>query len=112
MKIGSNVAAALLGATVGAVPLVAAAAETPKNGGILTYVIPADAPPSFDAHRETTAPPSTGGTFCCPSEVDPNNPSSTTDFVRIRNEDAAADRRRQVTPSRSQGRWRGMTARR
>ena len=28
--------------------------ETPKRGGILTYMIPADAPPSFDAHRETT----------------------------------------------------------
>jgi peptide/nickel transport system substrate-binding protein len=32
----------------------AAAAETPKRGGILTYVIPADAPPSFDGHREET----------------------------------------------------------
>src|SRR3979490_1075245 len=29
-------------------------AETPKRGGTLTYMIPADAPPSFDAHRETT----------------------------------------------------------
>ena len=28
--------------------------ETPKHGGILTYMIPADAPPSFDGHRETT----------------------------------------------------------
>jgi len=25
-----------------------AAAETPKRGGTLTYMIPADAPPSFD----------------------------------------------------------------
>ena len=31
-----------------------AADENPKYGGILTYVIPADAPPSFDGHRETT----------------------------------------------------------
>jgi peptide/nickel transport system substrate-binding protein len=31
-----------------------AAAETPKRGGILTYMIPADAPPSFDGHREST----------------------------------------------------------
>jgi peptide/nickel transport system substrate-binding protein len=38
----------------GAVVLPAAADETPKPGGILTYMIPADAPPSFDAHRETT----------------------------------------------------------
>jgi peptide/nickel transport system substrate-binding protein len=29
----------------------AAAAETPKRGGTLTYMIAADAPPSFDAHR-------------------------------------------------------------
>ena len=28
--------------------------ETPKRGGILTYMIPADAPPSLDAHREET----------------------------------------------------------
>src|SRR5271168_3549862 len=32
----------------------AAADETPKRGGTLTYMIPADAPPSFDAHREET----------------------------------------------------------
>jgi peptide/nickel transport system substrate-binding protein len=32
----------------------AASEEAPKLGGTLTYVIPADAPPSFDAHRETT----------------------------------------------------------
>jgi hypothetical protein len=29
-------------------------AETPKSGGILIYMIPADAPPSLDGHRETT----------------------------------------------------------
>src|SRR3982751_4791658 len=34
--------------------LPATAGETPKSGGPLPYVIPADAPPSFDAHRETT----------------------------------------------------------
>ena len=32
----------------------AAAGEEPKYGGTLTYMIPADAPPSFDAHREGT----------------------------------------------------------
>jgi len=32
----------------------AAADEEPKYGGTLTYMIPADAPPSFDAHREET----------------------------------------------------------
>ena len=32
----------------------AAADETPKRGGTLVYMIPADAPPSFDAQREET----------------------------------------------------------
>jgi peptide/nickel transport system substrate-binding protein len=32
----------------------AVAEETPKHGGILTYMIPADGPPSFDAQREET----------------------------------------------------------
>src|SRR6186713_534307 len=32
----------------------AMAAETPKRGGTLTFVIPADSPPSFDGHREET----------------------------------------------------------
>jgi peptide/nickel transport system substrate-binding protein len=30
------------------------AAETPKRGGVLTFLIPADAPPSFDGHRENS----------------------------------------------------------
>jgi peptide/nickel transport system substrate-binding protein len=30
-----------------------AAAQTPKSGGILKFVVP-DEPPSFDGHRETT----------------------------------------------------------
>ena len=43
---------AILGvALVAAVP--AMADEVPKYGGILTYMIPADAP-SFDAHRKGT----------------------------------------------------------
>ena len=40
-----------LAAAIAAAP---AAAQTPKRGGTLTYMIPADAPPSFDGHRETT----------------------------------------------------------
>src|SRR5690348_7089560 len=61
----------------------AVAAETPKRGGTLTYMIPADAPPSFDGHRE--------GTFATVHAVapfysvlvraNPQNPASTTDFV-------------------------------
>ena len=39
-------------AVPGAAPT--AADETPKRGGTLTYMIPADAPPSLDGHRETT----------------------------------------------------------
>src|ERR1700677_348689 len=34
--------------------LPAAADETPKRGGTLIYMIPADAPPSLDAQREET----------------------------------------------------------
>ncbi|HEX9534176.1 MAG TPA: hypothetical protein VF924_01775, partial [Stellaceae bacterium] len=32
----------------------AMADEAPKYGGTLTYMIPADSTPSFDAHREET----------------------------------------------------------
>jgi peptide/nickel transport system substrate-binding protein len=45
--------------------------ETPKHGGILTYMIPADAPPSFDAHRETT---------CVLIRLNPMDPSDSTHF--------------------------------
>jgi peptide/nickel transport system substrate-binding protein len=61
----------------------ASAAEIPKRGGTLTYMIPADAPPSFDGHRE--------GTFATIHAVapfysvliraNPENPASTTEFV-------------------------------
>jgi peptide/nickel transport system substrate-binding protein len=57
-------------------------AQTPKRGGTLNYVVPAE-PPGYDGHRE--------GTFAMLQplrpyysvliRVDPNNPSSTTDFV-------------------------------
>lgn len=58
-------------------------AETPKHGGTLTYMIPADAPPSLDAHREATyalihaiAP-----FYSVLMRVDPDKPSDTTRFV-------------------------------
>jgi peptide/nickel transport system substrate-binding protein len=59
------------------------AAETPKHGGTLTYLIPADAPPSFDGHRETTyVTAHTGAPFYSVLiRINPDNPSSTTDFV-------------------------------
>jgi len=57
--------------------------DTPKRGGMLTYMIPADAPPSFDGHRE--------GTFATIHAVapfysvliraNPENPALTTEFV-------------------------------
>lgn len=61
----------------------AAAEEMPKRGGTLTYLIPADAPPSLDAHRETTfATVQTAAPFYSVLiRVNPENPSSTTDFV-------------------------------
>src|SRR5271165_4900587 len=75
--------AALLGAVlVAGSALPSAAAATPKHGGILTYMFPADAPPSFDAHRETTyalvhtiAP-----FYSVLIRLDPSNPSDTTHF--------------------------------
>jgi len=61
----------------------AAADEEPKYGGTLTYMIPADAPPSFDAHREGTFATvhSAAPFYSVLIRVDPNNPFSTTDFV-------------------------------
>src|SRR6266853_1820177 len=52
MKLKVAAVATMLGAAILASP--AAAEEEPKRGGTLTYMIPADAPPSFDAHREET----------------------------------------------------------
>jgi peptide/nickel transport system substrate-binding protein len=61
----------------------ASADETPKRGGILTFMIPADSPPSFDAHRETTyATVHTAAPFYSTLiRVNPMNPGSTTDIV-------------------------------
>src|SRR5712691_5175408 len=63
--------------------LPASAEETPKHGGTLTYVIPADAPPSFDAHRETTfaTVQSAAPFYSLLIRVNPMNPGSPTDFV-------------------------------
>src|SRR5262245_52043952 len=60
-----------------------AAAETPKRGGTLTYMIPADAPPSLDGHRETTFATAHAAApfYSVLIRVNPDNPSSTTDFV-------------------------------
>jgi peptide/nickel transport system substrate-binding protein len=57
--------------------------ESPKYGGTLTYMIPADAPPSFDAHRESTYATvhSAAPFYSVLIRVDPLNPSDTSHFV-------------------------------
>src|ERR671938_2160035 len=59
------------------------AADTPKRGGTLTYLIPADAPPSFDGHRESTFATVHAGApfYSLLVRINPDNPASTTDFV-------------------------------
>src|SRR3954463_10041877 len=63
--------------------LPAMAAETPKRGGTLTFMIPADAPPSFDGHRENTFATihAVAPFYSVLIRVNPDNPASTTDFV-------------------------------
>ena len=82
MEIGSGLLRASLAAVL-ALAAPAAAAETPKYGGTLTYMIPADSPPSFDGHREATYATvhSAAPYYSVLIRVDPNNPGSATDFV-------------------------------
>ena len=79
----SGLAAAAVGAVLCLATMAAPAAEAPKHGGILTFMIPADAPPSFDGHRETTFATvhSAAPFYSVLIRVDPKDPSSTTDFV-------------------------------
>lgn len=57
--------------------------EAPKRGGTLTYMIPADAPPSLDGHREGTYATlhAVAPFYSVLIRINPENPSSTTDFV-------------------------------
>ena len=73
----------LAGALSLCITLPSLAGDTPKRGGILTYLIPADAPPSFDGHREGTYATvhMTAPFYSVLVRVNPENPSSTTDFV-------------------------------
>src|SRR5271156_7053339 len=82
MAVKSMVLVAGLGAAV-ALAGPAGAAETPKRGGSFTYMIPADAPPSLDGHRETTYATlhAVAPFYSVLIRVNPENPSSTTDFV-------------------------------
>src|SRR5438876_4448669 len=61
----------------------AAGGEAPKRGGTLTFMIPADAPPSFDGHQEGTFAMlhATAPFYSTLIRINPENPSSTTDFV-------------------------------
>src|SRR5712691_8010460 len=61
----------------------AAAGEEPKYGGTLTYMIPADAPPSFDAHREATYATvhSAAPFYSVLVRVNPLDPGAANDFV-------------------------------
>ena len=81
MTVNSAIFAVVLGA-VGLV-LPAFADEEPKRGGSLTYMIPADAPPSFDGHRESTFATvhSAAPFYSVLIRINPEEPSSTTDFV-------------------------------
>ena len=61
----------------------AMAEQTPKYGGILTYMIPADSPPSFDAQREETYATihSAAPFYSTLIRINPMNPGSATDLV-------------------------------
>src|SRR5579862_3150591 len=76
-------AAAALALILAGTPMPAPAGEGPKPGGTLTYLIPADGPPTFDGHRETTYATmhSVAPFYSVLIRINPQNPSSTTDFV-------------------------------
>jgi peptide/nickel transport system substrate-binding protein len=76
----SAITAVILGAVLASPAL---ADETPKRGGTLTYMIPADAPPSLDGHRETTYATvhAAAPFYSVLIRIDPMNPSSPDDFV-------------------------------
>jgi peptide/nickel transport system substrate-binding protein len=83
MKTQQVLIAAGLCLALAAPALPARADDTPKRGGTLTYMIPADAPPSFDGHREETYATvhSVAPFYSVLLRIDPDNPSSTTNFV-------------------------------
>jgi peptide/nickel transport system substrate-binding protein len=70
-------------AAVLAATMPARAEETPKYGGTLTYMIPADSSPSFDGHREQTFATihSAAPFYSVLIRINPDDPASTTDIV-------------------------------
>ena len=71
---------AMIGLVLAIMP---AGAEAPRRGGTLTYMIPADAPPSLDGHHEGTFAMlhATAPFYSVLIRINPQNPLSTTDFV-------------------------------
>jgi peptide/nickel transport system substrate-binding protein len=59
------------------------AVDAPKQGGILTFMIPADSPPSFDGHREATFATihAVAPFYSVLIRANPENPANTTEFV-------------------------------
>jgi peptide/nickel transport system substrate-binding protein len=81
-----NIRSGLVAVAVAAVMASTAMAgeeEAPKHGGTLTYLIPADAPPSFDAHQEETYATihSAAPFYSLLVRINPQDPSSSTDIV-------------------------------
>jgi peptide/nickel transport system substrate-binding protein len=81
--LGTTLTSVIGAAAALSVTIAQAEAPKPKKGGILTYMIPADAGPSLDGHRETTyaVVHATAPFYSVLIRVNPDNPSSTTDFV-------------------------------
>jgi len=67
----------------GLAPLPALADDVPKHGGTLVYMIPADAPPSFDGHSENTFATihAVAPFYSVLIRANPDDPAVTTDFV-------------------------------
>src|ERR1700722_161560 len=63
--------------------LPALADDMPKRGGTLTFMIPADSPPSFDGHRENTFATihAVAPFYSVLIRANPENPADTTEFV-------------------------------
>jgi peptide/nickel transport system substrate-binding protein len=82
MKLWPLLPAVGLVAVLAAVPATAQE-EGAKYGGTLTYMIPADAPPSFDGHREQTFATihSAAPFYSVLVRINPYDPGSTTDIV-------------------------------
>src|SRR5712672_315658 len=83
MTISATLAAAGAGLFLATAAAAPQEEEAGRRGGTLTYTIPADAPPSFDGHREGTFATlhAMAPFYSVLIRVNPENPSSTTDFV-------------------------------